>query len=241
VIQLPARREHAEEEVRMHAHDTTTLRLAGLGLLLSGVGLLAASFIFPTALDADSYRELTATVLNDGRWKIANWCFLLSMLTMAVTLWLLADSGYLGGDRRVKLALRAGIVSSIFLSVDMAVLVTAYHERAAYRAGEPTPLVDLGGTMDAVGWPVFGVALAVLVWVAGREHGLTPDWAAVAGAVGALTVGLAALTTAGLHWKDGAYLYVPGLLLWAWLVWAGVALLRPARAANVNTVPTAAD
>jgi hypothetical protein len=202
------------------------LRLAGAGLLLAGVGLLVASVTFPTETNADSYRELTAAVLNDARWQVANWFFLVSMLIVSVALWALADSRVLIDEPRAVLAVRAMLVSAIFLSVDMAVLVAAYSEREAYRAGELTPLVDLGGTMDAIGWPIFGLGAAALALILSREHRVTPGWAGILGALGGLTIGLAALFTAGFHVVDAAVLYVPGVLLWAWFIWAGLNLLR---------------
>ena len=71
------------------------LRVAGAGLGLSGIGLLIASVIFPTDTGANSYRELTSSVLNNSRWQVANWFFLVSMLLVSVTVWALIDSGYL--------------------------------------------------------------------------------------------------------------------------------------------------
>jgi hypothetical protein len=215
-----------QTSTRASLDELTSTHLAGYALALAGVLLLVASLIFPSDFGADSYRELIGSVLGDGRWRPANVLFLLRMLSSTFALWTLLDSPRGREDTRVMALARAGAVAAALLSVGMACFVAAYSERALYVAGGATPLFELAETIDSVGWPIFGLALAGLALLLSREWRVTPVWAAWLAAAGGVAIGLAGLLGAGLHVLAGTYLNGLGLLLWAWFIWAGLRLAR---------------
>ena len=71
--------------------------------------------------------------------------------------------------------------------------------------------------------------LGFVLLIAGLTNS-APAAVRLAGAVGALAVGLGGFLTEGLHLPAAGPLFIGGNLLAVWLVWSGVALVRRSRA-----------
>jgi hypothetical protein len=99
----------------------------------------------------------------------------------------------------------------------------AWPEAAAYAAGAPTPMGALVEAMQAVGWPAFMLGFVLLI--AGLPS-TAPAAVRLAGAVGALAMGLGGLLTEGLQLPAAGPLFIGGNLLAVWLVWSGLAAVR---------------
>jgi hypothetical protein len=201
----------------------TRLRQAGGALLaLGGVAFFLAGAVHPQGSNG-SFAEATAGMLASPTWSAAHWLAVASALAVVWALWLLLDSGWLADSLVGQAGARLVLVAGPFMAVEFAAELAARPEAAAYAAGAPTPMGALVEAMQAVGWPAFMLGFVLLI--AGLPSS-APAVVRLAGAVGALAMGLGGLLTEGLHLPAAGPLFIGGNLLAVWLVWSGVAAVR---------------
>lgn len=210
-------------------------RLAGGALAVGAIGFALAGALHPSA-SAGSLREATIAILRDPIWPYPHWIALVTMLLLATTAWLVVDAGVTRGSAIAQAGARLTIVASLFMAVQSAAEVVAPTELAALGVGEPTPLVELVETMQAVGWPAFGLGWILLAVGCGRR--LAPRPVVGLAVVGAAALGIAGVLVEGFGVVSAAPLFQATALLTIWLLWAG---LRLALSRRVESAPRRAS
>jgi len=211
-------------------------RLAGGALAVGAIGFALAGALHPSA-SAGSLREATTAILRDPIWPVPHWIGLVTFLLLATTAWLLVDAGVTRDSVLAQAGARVIAVGSLFMAVQAAAEVVAPSELEALVAGEPTPLVELIETMQAVGWPAFAAGWILLAVGCGRR--LAPRPVVALAVVGAAALGIAGVLVEGLGVVSAAPLFQATALLTLWLLWAGVRLSLARGAEFIDASPAA--
>jgi hypothetical protein len=173
----------------------TLARVGGTALALTAVGSFAAGFLHPHG-GTGGFRQTIAGFLADPAWSMAHWAGLVTMLLTAWAVWVLIDSGAVGGAPAALLGSRLALVGALVMTVEMAVEIAAGAAAEVYASGAVVPLVGLVDPLQAVGWPAYGFGFALLAL---RWRAAAPRWVAIVGAVGFVAMGLGGILVQGLH------------------------------------------
>jgi hypothetical protein len=209
-------------EIRMSIGFRKT---AGAALVGGGILGFVAGFLHPQGPDGNgSYHATIAGMLSDPKWPAAHWFALGSLAVTAWAVGMLIDTGVTGRSTVAQIGARLLQVGLGVMIVEVAVEIAARHEVLAYAAGSPAPLVDLTQPLQTVGWPLFGIGLALLAL--GLRVGV-PRLVRVLGAVGGAAFALGGVLTMGAHMAGAGPLFGFGALATVWQIWTGVWLYRP--------------
>jgi hypothetical protein len=206
-------------------------RFGGALLALAGVPFLLAGMLHPHG-EGSSFEEGTASMLKGSTWSVAHWFGLVSMIVVVWAVWLLVDAGWTRDSAVGHAGARLTILSGTFMAVQMAAEIGAGRYADTYAAGQPAPLIDLLEAMQVVGWPAFGVGIALLAL--GVTHS-APRPVAVLAAIGGVAAGLGGVVVMGFHVLSAAPLFAGTNLLVPWVVWAGMRVARGEREAEVSS------
>jgi hypothetical protein len=198
-------------------------RIVGVFLVVGAVGFGLNGALHPSA-SAGSFREATIDILQQPIWPIPHWIGLVTMLLLATTVWLLADSGVTRRSVTAHVGARLLVVASLFMAVQAAAEIMAPSEVPALVAGDPAPLTGLLEVMQTVGWPAFSAGWILLAVGCGRS--LAPRLVIALNVAGAAAMGLAGVLVEGFGMVAAAPLFQLGGLQVIWLLWAGIRLAR---------------
>lgn len=203
--------------------DTRRLQTYGGALLAAaGIPFLLAGVLHPHGEGA-TFEAGTASMLQVATWSAAHWFGLVAMILLVWAVWLLVDAGWTRRSAMAHAGARLTILAGLFMAAQMAVEIGAGRSADAYAAGEAAPLVDLLEAMQVVGWPAFGVGIALLAL--GATHA-APRLVSVLAAVGGVAAALGGILVEGLHILLAAPLFAGTIALVPWIVWSGVRAAR---------------
>jgi hypothetical protein len=185
-------------------------KLGSLLFTLGGLGFFLAGALHPHGDGSSDYDTAIATMLRAPVWVATHEIAMVTGLVLATAFWLLMDVDFGRESLWSDLGARLGLVATLFMTVEFAV----------EAAAKTSPgLLALVNQMQAIGWPAFGLGLAL---VAAGARNAAPLAVRCIGAAGAAAMGLAGLLVEGLHFLYLGPLFMGGSLLAFWMVWAGI-------------------
>lgn len=185
-------------------------KAAGYLLTLSGIGIGVVDALHPRA--SGNYQQALAGMVAGSHWAAAHWVALVTALVLALAVWWLTDLGWVGSAAVPRAGARLAVLATFFMAVSFSVEVAMPANPA---------LGSLAASMQAVGWPAFGLGFLLLALGTGG-----PLWARIVGVIGAAGLGVAGFVTSGLKQTWAGPLFLLGYLLAIWLIVAGVATIQ---------------
>lgn len=202
-------------------------RLGGLLLAVGGTGFLVGGLLHPQPAGAETFHDAMVSMLSDPLWPAAHWTELVAGLILVWALSLLVDGGWTSGSVVALAGARLAMIGTLFMSVQWAVEIAARDALHAFSTGEEVPMATLVDAMQGVGWPALGLGFALLALGVPAS---APRIVAIAGAAGAISIGLAGFLAQALHFLWAGVLFIGGHLLALWMIWAGArAFVRSSR------------
>jgi hypothetical protein len=198
-------------------------RLARFGGIIFAVGgalTLVGSALHPTG-GSSNYHASIAKQLAKPIGTPAAWLTLAGSLLIAWALWVLLDSAWRNGSPVVHLGARLAIIGSVLLTAESAATLAMRTAAVPYAAGTPVPMVRLSEALYAGCLPA--LMLGALMVNLGSPR-LAPKFIQVIGAIGMVALGLAGPLVDGAHNIKVWPLYLGGVLVCVWIIWAGVRL-----------------
>jgi len=196
------------------ATNTTLQPLAGILLATGGLCFFMAGVLHPAGHQGQDFKMAIVSMLSDKMWPVAHWCALVSAFIVAWSLFLLLDRT----KKPAADAIRLGIISTVFMSIEFSVELAARTEVARVATDGTSPLLSLIDVMQAAGWPFFALAFILLA----VNTRWTPVWVRVAGVIGACALAVGGLVVQGLHVVALGPVFIIGNALAFWMIWAGI-------------------
>lgn len=210
-------------------------RIGGLVFAVGGVFTLVGSALHPTGGSADYHASIAAQLANPIGTPAA-WLTLIGSLLLAWGLWMLVDSAWCQASSLVQAGARLAVIGSTLLVAESAATLAMRTAVSPYSTGTPVPMVRLSEVLYAGCLPALMLG-ALLVNLGSRR--LAPVAIRVVGAVGMVTLGLAGPLVDGIHIIALWPLYLGGVPVCIWIIWAGVHEARGEQA-RATSAPDAA-
>lgn len=199
-------------------------RIGGGVFAVGGAFTLVGSAMHPTGGSGD-YQASIAEQLANPIGTPAAWLTLIGSLLLAWGVWTLMDSAWRQAAPVVRAGARLAIIGASLLVVESAATLAMRTVAEQYAAGAPVPMVRLSEALYAGCLPALMLGV-LLVNLGGRR--LAPVAIRVIGAVGMVALGLAGPLVDGIHIIALWPLYLGGVLVCIWIIWAGVREARHA-------------
>jgi hypothetical protein len=145
---------------------------------------------------------------------------------VALTVALILFSRQIPPTAATRRWVRLAALASTLQTVEMVFHTAAVVDHGNLVAGRATPVLTTHLWLTAILYPIFGLAIAVLIATAARERTLGSPWIAWIGILGALAHGAAGLLVAGFDMLEARWLFPLVTLL---ALWAIAAALWPSK------------
>lgn len=193
-------------------------RVAGILLAIGGILFLIGGILHPHSTAIASRPSILA-MLHSHSWNYAHWLAFVSDVLIILALWLLLDEPWIEDSVTARVGARLTIIGGFFMMVEFAVELAAHGAMPALAAGAAPTMFNLFATMHVAGWPTFGAGFIVLIIGVPRT---APFVIRIIGIIGALAMGLAGVLVAGFFLTQFGWLFIGGILLGIWIIWAGI-------------------
>jgi hypothetical protein len=199
---------------------------AGVVLALGGVFYFLTGIIHPNPKGgvSSTFHQAVIDFLQSSRWPISGWMSMVAFILILWGIWMLLDSGLGESSSLIQAGGRLCLISGVFMIVQSAATIAAVDGASAFASGQPVPMVSFFGDLQAVGWPAFTLGLVLIM----LGMTLINKIVKILGVIGAAAMGVGGILNEGFHINAAGPLFMGGVLVALWFVWAGIQLSRSA-------------